>query len=133
MPPQTFGTWLRLKRKALDLTQEGLADQVGCSAATIRKLEAEERRPSTQIVQRLAQILDIPTHEQAAFLRFARGDWQAAPQTPEADLPWRAPQSGPPAGRPMPLTTFIGREQVLAGLRARLTEPDVRLLTLIGP
>jgi transcriptional regulator with XRE-family HTH domain len=40
----SFGNWLRLKRKSLDLTREGLADRVGCSAATIRKIEAEERR-----------------------------------------------------------------------------------------
>jgi transcriptional regulator with XRE-family HTH domain len=40
----SFGNWLRLKRKSLDLTREGLADRVGCSAATIRKIEAEECR-----------------------------------------------------------------------------------------
>jgi transcriptional regulator with XRE-family HTH domain len=49
-----FGDWLKRRRKALDLTQAALADQVGCSAATIRKLEDEERRPSAQIVDRLA-------------------------------------------------------------------------------
>jgi transcriptional regulator with XRE-family HTH domain len=49
----SFGYWLRLKRKALDLTREALADRVGCSAATIQKLEEEERRPSTQIAERL--------------------------------------------------------------------------------
>ena len=56
MQQQTFGTWLRLKRKSLDLTREALADRVGCSPATIRKLEAEERRPSSQIAERLAEI-----------------------------------------------------------------------------
>jgi len=43
MEQHSFGYWLRLKRKALDLTREDLAKQVGYSAATIRKIEDEER------------------------------------------------------------------------------------------
>jgi transcriptional regulator with XRE-family HTH domain len=70
----SFGYWLRLKRKALDLTREGLAQRVGCSAATIQKLEEEERRPSAQMAERLAEIFNIPPNEQSAFLRFARGE-----------------------------------------------------------
>ena len=38
---RSFGYWLRLKRKALDLTRAGLADRVGCSVSTIRKLEID--------------------------------------------------------------------------------------------
>jgi transcriptional regulator with XRE-family HTH domain len=75
MEQRSFGYWLRLKRKALDLTQQKLAEQVGYSAADIRKLEAEERRPSTQFVERLAELFAIPTSERTAFFRFARGDW----------------------------------------------------------
>jgi len=71
---QTFGDWLRKRRRVLDLTQEELAGQVGCSAITLRKLEAESRRPSKQIAERLADVLKVPAHERAAFLRFARGD-----------------------------------------------------------
>ena len=40
----SFGYWLRRRRKALDLTQEALAQQVGCSEVTIRKIEADARR-----------------------------------------------------------------------------------------
>jgi transcriptional regulator with XRE-family HTH domain len=67
----SFGEWLKRKRKALDLTREGLADRVGYSAETIRKLETEERRPLAQMVEQLAEIFDIPSDERAAFLRFA--------------------------------------------------------------
>jgi predicted ATPase/class 3 adenylate cyclase/DNA-binding XRE family transcriptional regulator len=84
----SFGEWLRLRRKAFDLTHEGLAQRVGCSAALIRKLESEERRPSAQIVERLAEIFNIPIDERAAFLRFARGDWQAAPTEGVENAPW---------------------------------------------
>jgi hypothetical protein len=42
----SFGYWLRLKRKVLDLTHEDLANRVGCSAATIHKLDDEEQCPA---------------------------------------------------------------------------------------
>ena len=35
----SFGQWLRSRRKALDLTQSELAEQIGCAEETIRKLE----------------------------------------------------------------------------------------------
>ena len=34
----SFGYWLRRRRKALDLTQEALAQRVNCTVATIRKV-----------------------------------------------------------------------------------------------
>jgi transcriptional regulator with XRE-family HTH domain len=71
----SFGYWLRLKRKA-HLTREALADRVGCSVSTIRKLEDEERRPSAQIAELLAEIFQIPTLKEPPFygLRTATGD-----------------------------------------------------------
>ena len=42
MGMHSFGNWLRRRRKALDLTQDGLADRVGCSVAMIRKIESGE-------------------------------------------------------------------------------------------
>jgi predicted ATPase/class 3 adenylate cyclase len=88
MEPYSFGHWLRLKRKALDLTREGLADRVGYSAETIRKIETEERRPSAQLVDQLAELFEIPEHQRRDFLRFARGDWQAAPSGNVESSPW---------------------------------------------
>ena len=72
----SFGYWLRLKRKALDLTREALADRVGCSVSTIRKLEDEERHPSAQIAELLAEIFKIPQLKDRPFygLRVATGD-----------------------------------------------------------
>src|SRR5512143_1072843 len=94
----SFGYWLRLKRKALDLTREALADRVGCSVSTIRKLEEDERRPSTQIAELLAEIFKIPATERADFLRFARGDWRSAPSLGDEEAPWRL--STPAPGQP---------------------------------
>ena len=68
----SFGYWLRRRRKALDLTQDGLAQKVSCSQAAIKKIEAEERRPSKALALRLAEHLAIPAQERVAFLEAAR-------------------------------------------------------------
>jgi predicted ATPase/transcriptional regulator with XRE-family HTH domain len=132
----SFGYWLRLKRKALDLTREALADRVGCSVSTIRKLEDEERRPSTQIAELLTEIFKIPATERTAFLQFARGDWRSAPSLRDEEAPWRAstpalPQQ-PRSNLPGTFTSLIGRDEDIAAVRDYLTDPNIRLVTLIG-
>jgi transcriptional regulator with XRE-family HTH domain len=112
----SFGRWLKQRRKVLELTQADLARRVGWAAITIRKIEANQRRPSPQIARRLADYLEIPDQERAAFMRLARVE-------PELRL----------GNLPAPLTTLIGRTQEVAVLQDRLLRPDVRLLTLVGP
>lgn len=68
----SFGYWLRRRRKALDLTQDALAQRVSCSGFTIRKIEADERRPSRHLAQRLAISLAIGQDELRDFLEAAR-------------------------------------------------------------
>jgi len=85
---QSFGYWLKLRRKALDLTREQLAARVGYSAATIRKIEDDERHPSEEVVERLADFFRIPSDQRTAFLRFARGDWRAVPTENVENAPW---------------------------------------------
>ena len=72
--PASFGYWVRRRRKALDLTQAELAQRVGCAEVTIHKIEADERRPSSQIAELLAEHLRIPPAERATFLQRARGE-----------------------------------------------------------
>jgi predicted ATPase/class 3 adenylate cyclase len=69
----SFGYWIRRQRKALDLTQQVLAERVGCSVAAIKKIEGDERRPSRQIAERLADVLDVPVGRREVFLEVARG------------------------------------------------------------
>jgi predicted ATPase/DNA-binding XRE family transcriptional regulator len=133
MEKHSFGYWLRLKRKALDLTQDGLADRVGCSVAMIRKIESEERRPSAQIIERLAEILNISEEERTAFLRFARGDWHSAPFAIKDDLPWKAPAKRSHTNLPATTTSLIGRQKEIALLHGYLRNNEIRLVTLIGP
>ncbi|MCL4300543.1 MAG: helix-turn-helix transcriptional regulator [Anaerolineae bacterium] len=69
----SFGYWVRRQRKALDLTQAHLARQVGCAAVTIKKIERDERRPSRQMAERLADSLAVPQEERQAFIQCGLG------------------------------------------------------------
>ena len=133
MEEHSFGYWLRLRRKALDLTQVALADRVGCSLAMIRKIESEERRPSAQIIERLAEILNISEDERSAFLRFARGDWHSTHFASKDDLPWKVPAKPSRSNLPATTTSLIGRHKEIALLHGYLTNNEIRLVTLIGP
>lgn len=129
----TFGEWLRRSRKALDLTRNALADRVGCSAALIRKLETEERRPSEQVALRLAEIFEISPAERAAFIRFSRGDWAAGPDLRKPAGAWTVQAAGPRINLPHPPSSLVGREPVIRSVREALSAPGTRLLTLVGP
>jgi predicted ATPase/DNA-binding XRE family transcriptional regulator len=133
MQPHSFGDWLKHRRKALDLTQAELASQVGCSAAAIRKIEAEERRPSAQIAERLAEIFAIPPNERTNFLRFARGELRSAPAETKENFPWHTATKSPRSNLPATVTSLVGREQEIALIREYLLNPDIRLVSLIGP
>ncbi|MBL8062438.1 MAG: helix-turn-helix domain-containing protein, partial [Anaerolineales bacterium] len=128
----SFGEWLKRQRKAMGLTQKLLANRVGCSEITLRKLEAEDRRPSVQIIERIAQIFQIPPTEQKNFLRFARGDWDAFNSSSQLE-PWQAPKVSTRSNLPASINSFIGRDREIAEICEYLRSKDTRLVTLIGP
>ena len=134
---RTFGDWLRQRRLALDLTRQELAGNIGCSVAMLRKLESEERRPSKQMVERLAEVLNVPASDREAFRRLARGDPFARESGPFGAPPdathtnrANAPASAARHNLPLHLTRFVGREQAIAQIRQRLA--TARLVTLTG-
>lgn len=132
----SFGRWLKQRRKALDLTQETLAARIGCATVTLRKIEADERRPSNQITQNLADELAVTPDERDTFIRFAR-----VGRHPEATAPLPAPVASAGAhilrpaytNPPAPLTPMIGRVEETAAIRTLIVQEGMRLLTLIGP
>ncbi len=68
----TFGRWMKRQRTELDLTQEALAEQVGCAPQTIRTYESGTRRPSRELAERLADVLQVPVDQRVDFLHLAR-------------------------------------------------------------
>lgn len=124
----SFGWWLKQRRKALDLTQEALAEQVGCSVDTVRKLERDARRPSRSMAERLAQALQVPGEQQEQFIRRARRELRDDRIVQVGSLP--VPARYPPHNLPIQLSSFVGREDERARVAHLLSE--VRLLTLTG-
>jgi predicted ATPase/DNA-binding XRE family transcriptional regulator len=145
----TFGDWLKQGRKDRDLTQLDLADRIGCSVATIQKIEAGLRRPSRQVAQLLADFFRIPDYDRQAFVQFARGNPSGGEQEqPDFDASEEAAQpleaaspevaAGPaprktPGNLAAPLTSIVGREAEVARLVERLGMERIRLLTITGP
>lgn len=126
----SFGVWVRRIRMTRGLTQDALAEQVGCATATIRKIETGERRPSFQMAARLAQILDLPAESRLEFMELAR--FSAAEQnSPDSDS---LPASDTPKSSSLPsyFTPFLGRDREVIDLRQRLQSRDYRLVTLLG-
>lgn len=142
-----FGEWLKQRRKELDFTQDELARLIDCSPATIRKIESGERKPSRQMVELLARVLEVPSTQHEAFSRLARhGEHAPHIDVPHASstaadgastqpAPIASPAKAPEALNNLPvyLTPLIGREEEIDSLTATLLRQDVRLLTLLGP
>ncbi len=132
--PSSFGEWLKLRRKALDLTQEELAQRSGYSVFALRKIESGERRPSKQLAGLLAAALEIPHEDQATFTRVACGELnlqRLRNPTPGSRSASQAPQA---ANHHLPLspTPLLGREPELTAMEKIFNESNCRLLTLTG-
>ncbi|MCA9899966.1 MAG: XRE family transcriptional regulator [Anaerolineales bacterium] len=124
----SFGYWVKRRRKALDLTQQALANCVGCASVTLKKIEADERRPSASMATRLADCLGIEPDDRPSFLAIALGQQPAdsltlaqRPFTPHLD------------NLPHPVNPFLGRETERNTLLAMLAEPAIRLVSAVGP
>jgi predicted ATPase/DNA-binding XRE family transcriptional regulator len=126
----SFGEWLKRQRKGMGLTQQQLAAKIHCSTIALKKIEAEERRPSAQMVERIAEVLNIPHLEQMPFLRFARGDWQYAPSSDREDMPWRASDEVSRSNLPLQMSSFVGRDKERKEIENLIASN--RLVTLVG-
>jgi predicted ATPase/DNA-binding XRE family transcriptional regulator len=124
-----LGNLLRRDREQLGLSQEELAALVEpvLSPDTISNLERGRTRPHRHTLEALCRALNLN---------------EAARQTVWAA--WRAAGSGPSpisdretsvrrSVGPTQPTPLIGRDSELLALEQRLLQPQVRLLTLVGP
>lgn len=136
--PPTFSQWLKRLRMQRDLTQELLAELVNCSVQSIRFFESGKRRPALEMAERLADVLQVPAEQWAAFISLARTALvaEADEGTPTAPLPPPSPVASPAvvAFPPFGVTTpFIGRETEINTLSHLLHHEKQRLVTIIGP
>jgi predicted ATPase/transcriptional regulator with XRE-family HTH domain len=131
----SFGEWMAQRRRTLDMTQRELAARTNCAVATIKKIELDERRPSRDLAEVLADALHIPADAQLSFVECARGlrpiDALAAMRTGAHD---QARRFATPIAADLPasITPMIGRTSELAQILQLLDQPACRLLTLIG-
>jgi len=134
---QTFGEWLRIQRTARKLTREEFASRVGCSVAMLRKIEDGERRPSAQIAELVANLLEIPSSERGIFIKVARGELTTARLSPVSKLTPPATispaQTASRVNLPALPTPLIGRGHEVDELSGLLKDPHCHLLTLVGP
>lgn len=133
----SFGEWVRQQRKRLRLTQGEVAAQTHCATATIKKIETDQRRPSAELAELLAQALHVPPAQHDIFVQCARGQRPVdALVIEDQDEDAQKPAAHPfrrPTPLPLSATPFIGRAAELAGIADKLADPDCRLLTLVGP
>jgi predicted ATPase/transcriptional regulator with XRE-family HTH domain len=118
-------------RAAHDLTQEQLAEQIGCAAQTVRMLETSRRRPSREMALRLADVLGVSPEQREAFLRAARTPPTAAPAVPAAVAPPSLTTRR--VALPQPPNALIGRQEERAAIRHAFGDERSRLVTLVGP
>jgi len=152
----SLGMWLRQRRRQLDLTQAELGRRAGVSAATVRKIEADERRPSVRAASTLAAALGLPASVQQMFVQVARGDRSANRIATLRDLlrpaslhiastaiDDRSSRESLPLLEPLTRTIkpaslghafpFVGRTKELGEISARLEDHACRLLTVRRP
>jgi len=135
--PVFFGEWVKKRRKALDLTQEELAQRAGCSVFALRKIESGERRPSKQLAELLADSLEIPSEEKQTFVRVARGETSLERlHLPSLDSSLASLSNLQPTSVsnriPLQPTPLLGRDSELAAMERLFNNSQCRLLTLTG-
>jgi predicted ATPase/transcriptional regulator with XRE-family HTH domain len=130
----TFGSWVKGMRKRLDLTREELAECVGCSLATVEKIETGERRPSRQIASLLSSCLGVSSEVEGDFIRFARRELREAPATLLDVSSYVDRTHGDALSQlPAPATSFVGRKREVQEVAAVLRGSGARMVTVTGP
>jgi predicted ATPase/transcriptional regulator with XRE-family HTH domain len=127
-----FGDLLRYLRVRAELTQRDLAAKVGYHYSHLNRLEKNQRAPDAAMLQaHFIPALGIENEQEWAsrLLELAEGkvpatQHRAAQEPTNGEDLYRLPAS---------LISIIGRERETSLLAKLLLQPDVRLLTVVGP
>jgi len=118
----SVGSRLRLRRAALGLTQAELAERAGISERAVSDIERGLRRVVYRdTARRLVEALELTGAEALEFEAAARG------------RPSVALEASPPITPTVPRTPLIGRAGELKTVTDLLLDPEVRLVSLVGP
>ena len=133
----SFGEWVQKRRNQLRYSRRKFADLVGCAPVTIKKIERDERRPSAQMAELLAEHLQLPESEIEKFLQRANGQFIATMSDPiELSFTEIQAQSNrpnePKHNLPAQVTSFVGRTAEINETVTALKTPNCRLMTIIG-
>jgi len=121
-----FGNMVRRYRRALELTQEELAERAGLSERAVREIEhGTKHLPRKETVRLLADALELGRAEREAFESATRRG--GGPKALGRGIPSSARTNLPDEPTP-----FIGREREIAQVVHLLQQPHVRLVTLTG-
>jgi transcriptional regulator with XRE-family HTH domain len=119
-PPPAFAAALREARAGAGLTQAALARRAGCHFAHLSRLEAGTRRPSAELVERLARALRLDDLGAERLRRAAGvGTREVASAGPK-------PPGRPLAGRPRPPRDARRRAEPRPGPAAAADDPTGR-------
>ena len=122
MEDTALGPLLRRYRRDARLSQEELAERAGISARTVSDVERGLRHGIYRdTAARIAAAVGMSADDRAAF--------EAAAHRPRIQLDPAEPLTSALPNSP---TRLIGRERELAEIRARLRDPNLRLLTITG-
>lgn len=128
-----------------DRSAAWLAQRVGVHPGTVGRWLNQGARPgSPELLVQVADVLGVyDSDERQALLAAAGYGYQEAAPIPPQEV--ESPQTRPPTppdppppehprhNLPLIASSFVGRESELAQIAARLTDPAVRLVTIVGP
>ncbi len=69
---ESFGSWVKVNRRALGLTQEEFARMVYCASITLRKIESNKLRPSRDLAYSIVDKAGASPEERELLVRWAR-------------------------------------------------------------
>lgn len=133
----TLGRWLKRLRAQHDLTQEALAELAHCSVQTIRFFESAKRRPSVEMAEHLAHILQVPDEQVEAFINTARAPLHEQQIDSDAGNVVSSPSNlsyTSQIAAPLlhPANELIGRQAEMNFLTRMLITEGHRLVSLTG-
>ncbi|MDD1717417.1 MAG: helix-turn-helix domain-containing protein [Methanoregulaceae archaeon] len=129
MNKMTFVHWIKRLRTEQDLTQEKLAEKIGCAVPTLRAFETGKRRPSRAMAEHVADVLGVPPEQRAEFLALARMPVESAVEPAAYD------ESTAPVAKarlPRASNVLIGREAECNVLTRLLQDEHCRFLNIVG-